>query len=757
MNSADELPETVDLSNCDREPIHIPDAIQSHGCLLAYSTDELRLIGYSDNVTDWLESSPSFGEPLSSTFSDRFEAEVRNVLQGPKGIVRHVVCEPLPDAAWKMHSPPVAAVHAHDGRLLIELESPELRSPDVEILNSLPLRLNLANQRFQSTRTVEELYTTIADEVRDVSGYDRVMVYRFFEEGHGAVVGEAVGDRFERFLGLHYPATDIPQPARRLYLLNTVRSIADVEAEPVAIRCEAGSPPVDLSYSCFRAVSPIHVEYLKNMGVRASMSISIIDEAQLWGLIACHHYEPRTLSFQERAACEMLGLTAATYLTARERDHRNESLSQRRSKHASLMRDIAGAEHFNESLTEGSETLCNLVDADGVAICWRGGPILWGDTPEAAVVSEIAESYLKSNDGLSASESLVEDAGLESSLLNSSRGVLAVPLSAPDLRGLLFFRNEYLCEVHWAGNPEKAAEVREDGVRLSPRLSFEKWSEIVQDRSRQWSGVDLEVGEDIRGGMVELLGRRAAQLAKINAELTRLNDDLDSFAYAASHDLREPLRGLNHNVFLLNEEMAELPDDLKEVKQRCQSIGELSGRMDELVKGLLRLARAGRGDLELENLDLSTVVDDALIMIWESGQPDHIAVEIDDQTGPIKADYACLRELLSNLIANAAKYNDNEKVRITVRSHRDTNRRSEAGIPPVIIEVEDNGIGIASDHVDRIFQLFRRTHASDAYGGGTGAGLAIVKKIVQRHGGDIWVHSSPGAGSKFSMTLEASD
>ncbi len=747
----------VDLTNCDREPIHIPGAVQPHGCLFAFSTNDKRLIGFSSNAEKWLGRLPDLGESLSELFPQEFASLIAGLFDGPAGIVRHLRIPASSNSSDAAPSDQLAAVHMYDGRLIVELESDNARRADVNLLGSLPLRLTLINQRLQTSKTINELCQTIAAEVRGMSGYDRVMVYQFLEGGHGAVVGEEVDERFESFLGLHYPATDIPQPARRLYVLNTVRSIGDIEAEPAGIIQAASSEPVDLSYSCFRAVSPIHIEYLKNMGVRASMSISIIDNGQLWGLIACHHYEPKSLSFEERAACEIVGVTAGNYLTAREARSRSEGLAERRAVHARVMGEIAAEDQFNKSLSERGETLCKLVGADGVAICWRRELTIWGETPEKSVVTDLIERHILDTSKLSASPSLVSEMGFDRERLGSSRGVLAVPLSAPDLNGLLFFRNEYVREVHWAGDPNKAAEKSDDGIRLSPRLSFEQWSETVKDHCRDWSDIDLEMCEDIRSGMVELLGRRAAQLAKINSELRRLNDDLDSFAYAASHDLREPLRGLNHNLFLLEQMLSDQITSLPGCRDRFAAIDQLTSRMDDLVQGLLRLSRAGRGDLLIESLDLSTIVDDAVVMVWASGVPENARLTVDDQTGPIMADYGCLRELLTNLISNSAKYNDGHMAEITVRSHRDTDRRTVDGEPATVIDVQDNGIGIAPDQIGRIFQIFRRAPAAETYGSGTGAGLAIVRKIVQRHGGTIWVNSRPGSGSTFSFTLDVSD
>ncbi|TWT78038.1 Phytochrome-like protein cph1 [Posidoniimonas polymericola] len=738
----------VDLTNCDREPIHIPGAIQPHGCLLAFSTTNLRLTRWSANAAKWIDEPPRAGIAFDELFAGASGERLGEILSGAAGIVN-----PLALALRGRDDYFNAGAHHFDGSLIVELERAD-GGAQRAALASLPLRLNLSNQHLQACGSLDELYNGIAHQVQLISGFDRVMVYRFLEEGHGAVVGEAVDDRFERFLGMHYPATDIPQQARRLYVLNPLRAIADILADPVAIEPQDGAAdgrPLDLSYSCYRAVSPIHIEYLHNMGVRASMSVSIVHEGELWGLIACHHYEPRTLSFEQRAACEMLGLVAATYLTAREQDNSNRERSDRRERLAEVMQTVAEADEFGKGVLHSADELCRVVDADGVAFCWRGGFNGWGDLPAEGVIDEIASRALASPDKACRTDRLGEVLGVPPEELHGVCGCLAAPLTAPDLRGVLFFRNEYAREVTWAGNPNKQVTTGQDGARLSPRKSFEQWRETVEGRSREWSPVDIEMADEIRGGMLELLGRRAAQLARINAELTQMNSDLDSFAYAASHDLREPLRGLNHTVFLLQEHLGDQLDD--EVARRSENLRRLTGRMEQLVDGLLRLSRAGRGDLEIEAINLEEVAHDALEMACGGVAPEGVSLTVRSDL-PVRADYLCLRELLTNLISNAVKYNDQPEKTIEVVCSDSHGYRSAEGETAPVVCVRDNGIGIPADNHEQVFQIFRRLHAQGDYGGGTGAGLTIVKKIVQRHGGRIWIESTPGEGTAFYFTLE---
>lgn len=743
----------VDLTNCDREPIHVPGAIQAHGVLLAFGASDLRLQMWSAHAAERLALHLDRGSRLGELFPSLDGQKVAVILDGPEGVIHPLELAPRDDPDGRIW--PTAA-HHYNGALLVELECESQAAFDSGICASfvsLPLRLNLVNQRLQACPTIEELYGAIASEVRSISGFDRVMVYRFLEDDHGAVVGESVDDRFDRFLGLHYPASDIPRQARRLYVLNAVRSIADVEAptlplEPSPIRSDNGQP-LDLSFSSYRAVSPIHVEYLRNMGVRASMSISILCKGELWGLIACHHYSPRRLTFEQRAACEMLGQMAGSYLLARENDQQNRLRSARRDILSKALQTIAESPAFAVGVREAAEMLCKAADADGVALCWKDQPELVGSAPSLSATADLVKHRLGVGLETTATDRLAEATGIEADELQGVSGCMAAPLDASDLAGLLFFRNEYAREVHWAGNPNKPVEETESGVRLSPRLSFESWRESVVGRSRGWSEVDLEIGEAVRGGMVELLSRRAAALAKLNEELSRMNADLDSFAYAASHDLREPLRGLNSTAHLLLEELGE--EASAQVAKRCEALQRLTRRMDELIEGLLRLSRAGRGDLERESISLAQVVSEAVELTFSGPCPSGVAVT-SDNAATIDGDYLCIRELLTNLISNAVKYNNSAVKRIQI-GVVDSEERGVEGAALQAVYVRDNGIGIEPDQHNQVFQIFRRLHAPPEYGGGIGAGLAVAKKIVQRHGGRIWLESDPGQGAAFFFTL----
>ncbi|TWT99966.1 Phytochrome-like protein cph1 [Botrimarina colliarenosi] len=751
MIRSDASESVVDTTNCDREPIHLPGAIQPHGCLLAFSLKARTLTHWSSHADQWLGVAPRGGESLAEFFTPTAVARLTALADDRPGIVHPLGGPILRTGAPRQAAD--AAAHVWSDALIVELEEgpPDGRGLAPDNL-SLPRRLSLANQHFQASSTPDGLYDAIVREVREISGYDRVMLYRFLKGGHGAVVGEAVDPRFGSFLGLHYPATDIPQQARQLYVLNPIRSIADVNAEPVVLRSvnPLSSPPLDLSFSAFRAVSPIHVEYLQNMGVAASMSISLVIDGELWGLIACHHYSPRVLTFDRRAACEMLGTLAGPYLTTRLDSEAGKLQATRRSLLTEVMHDVASRPDFRDGLRDRAPQLRRVLDADGVVFCRRHDSLPFGQTPSETVVRAIEKRLADHPDAVWSTDVLGEEFPDLAEDLSGVAGCLAVATEASDLSAVIFFRGEYAREVRWAGEPTKVETPTAEGGRLSPRHSFAEWRDTVRGQSIEWSASDLVLASEVRLALIELLSRRAANIARLNDELSRINSDLSSFAYAASHDLREPLRGLNQAIFLLRRELHPAPTP--QLEDRLVAIEQLAGRMDDLVGGLLRLARAGSSDLQYDHFQLDEVAREAAEMVL--GRPIRSDVDLQIQEGvPVSGDFLCVRELLTNLIDNAIKYNRSDRIAVSIGVEEAANHSAGAGRGAMVFVVEDNGIGIAPELQKDVFQIFRRLHLPGEFGGGTGAGLAIAKKVVERHGGRIWIESGSDGGSKLLFTL----
>ncbi|CAN5596681.1 hypothetical protein BH09ACT7_BH09ACT7_17860 [soil metagenome] len=373
--------------------------------------------------------------------------------------------------------------------------------------------------------SLSELYNTTAAAVRDLTGFDRVMVYRYDEDYNGEVVAESKREDLNSFLGLHYPASDIPAQARALYEKNWLRLISDVDYTPaplVPAVDPARGTPQDLTHATLRSVSPIHIEYLQNMGVHASMSISLLRHGKLWGLIACHHYAgPHLPPYGNRAAAEFLGSTLSLRLVDQFED---DQLHKRLATQAVLGKISSATLDDGEPLTAamfGAPDLLDLVPAGGVVVEVAGERRTRGTVPPPEAVSAVIAWARTAGEDIASSECLSRE--LPALDLDPEVAAGALVLNLPDEQYAVWFRPEVLHEVDWGGDPHnKAIAVGEgDEIRLSPRKSFDRWREIVHQRSQHWTPIETDSAEALRRHLVEALYRRTRGALRMAETLQR--------------------------------------------------------------------------------------------------------------------------------------------------------------------------------------------------------------------------------------------
>lgn len=742
--------EQADPTQCDREPIHIPGRIQPHGLLLALDEPGLRIIQVSANIAHILGRAPEdvLGRPLDALLPAHHVDYLRETLAR-----EHADQNPLyvwtvqPDGA---QLPLDGLVHRHAGVLILELE---LARPRAEPAPDFYRMIKLIIAKIQRTSGITPFCDAVARETRALTGFDRVMIYRFDTDGHGTVVAEALADGLTPYLGLHYPASDIPKQARALYLYNWLRLIPDASYTPVDIvptLTPGSGAPIDLSYSVLRSVSPVHLEYLANMGVAASMSISLVKDGELWGLIACHHGAPRYVPYEVRAACEFLGQAVSLQLAAKENDESYAYSIQIKDLTAQLIQRMLQANPWHSALLAEPPNLLNLIDATGAALCFEDRIERIGATPDAHDIRALVDWLaVRPEFDIYATSSLGADNPALAHCKDTASGVLAIPISRAQNEYLLWFRPEVIQTVSWGGEPAKAVSRSEDGLRVSPRKSFAAWQQVVAQRSPPWQPAEISAAVELRNTILTIVLRRMSELAQINANLERSNAELDAFAYIASHDLKEPLRGLHNYAYFLLEDYHEQLDEGGRAK--LETMIRLVQRMDTLIDSLLHYSRVGRVDLAVQPTDMTELVHEILDTLSPSLA--RAEVRIASPLPVVRCDRVRIREVFQNLIVNAIKYNT-----------QDTKLVEIGYLPPAsgaarqprwhTFYVRDNGIGIREKHFETIFRIFKRLHGRDQFGGGTGAGLTIAKKIVERHGGGIWVESQVGVGSTFFFTLQ---
>ncbi|MCP1468943.1 light-regulated signal transduction histidine kinase (bacteriophytochrome) [Sphingobium sp. OAS761] len=719
----------VDLSNCDREPIHVLGKVQPFGFLIALTADWL-VSRASANIRDFVGvSAPDLlGRPVADIFGGEAIHALRNritLLRGPDSVERLFSLELVPG-----YPPFDVAVHFSGPHVVVEAEP---ASHD-EMEASSTVRSMVA--RLAQAEGMTAFLRDGARQVRALTGFDRVMVYRFAGEGDGEVVAEALRPGIDSFFGLHYPASDIPTQARALYMRNIFRIIADVQSEPVPVlpALDPSGAALDMSLCLTRAVSPIHVEYLKNMGVGASLSISIIVEGKLWGLFACHHYGPRLPTFAQRSAAELFGQIFSMMLEGRERAETAAYEGKARQVADRLLSAVAQDHDLLSNARWLGDIIFDTVPADGVGVYIDGQMTLSGLTPDAPAFSAIvtmlnraAASQVYTTDNLS---HLLPEAA---AYADRASGLLAIPLSRRPRDYVVLFRAEQLRSVRWAGKQEKHIEYGPNGPRLTPRKSFEEWSELVKGRALPFAPAELRVAEALRTALLEVI--------------LRLSDSADAERQRAHEKQELLIAELNHRVRNI---LALIRGLLSQTRENAGSVEEFIGTLESRIHALAR----AHDQITADRWSPARLHD--LIEI-EAGaylgeRRDKVRL-----TGPnvllTPGCFTVLALVVHEMLTNAAKYgalSDNGTVAIDWRVDEDGSLLLdwiESGGPPVVAPTRR---GFGSTVVERSIPYDLDGHAEINY---RLAGIEAHFCIPSRHVVSVLPDAAPGERAKPAPTV----
>ncbi|WP_317173756.1 ATP-binding protein [Mucilaginibacter rigui] len=730
----------IDLTNCDREPIHIPGKIQSHGFLIVINQDDI-IVYHSDNIADFI---PDITPNLLGKHINTIEPIIGK--NEPPNFIHQLTIFGKTNG-FDQTNPFNTDIRGKAFHLIISATADffllEFEPAYSDSTTDVQKIIGRSISEMLADKNLQNLLNNSAKLVKNVIGYDRVMIYRFAEDGHGEVIAEAKNADLPSWLGLHYPASDIPKQARELYKVNLTRLIANVHTTPAAILTVADNEvPLDMTNSHLRAVSPIHIQYLKNMGVESSFSISLIYKGELWGLIACHNYSPRFIDYRSRESAKLIGQILSSALEFRQ-DEENQ-LTQELFKSAvdQLSRLMLKDNSIDDALTAHSVNLLNAVDATGAVLIFDNNVTKLGVTPNDQQITSLV-AWIKRNvtDNFYYTNQLPLEYPEAALYRNVASGVMVTTLSREMGEYVIWFKPEQLETITWAGNPEKPVEINTEGAsHISPRHSFEAWSQTVSGISKKWTNEEIKSVVRLRSEITYAINQKAGAIRLLNEKLKQAYEELDTFSFTISHDLKNPISTIKSFSQILLRDKDMKPQSIKIIER----INKGADKMNNMINEVLDYSRIGRSELVLTAIDPAPMIHDIvrdLLLIYNI---DESCITI-GPTPKIQGDAVMLSQVFSNIISNAVKYSmmaDRQNISIT----------GTEGDSEVIYTITDNGLGIDIKQLPRIFELFHRTdNVGDIEG--SGVGLAIVKRIVEKHRGKIWVDSEPGKGSTFYIAF----
>ncbi len=746
--------------NC--EPIHIPGQIQPHGVLfvLQEKNKQLEILQVSENTKQLLGIEPEelIDRNLSSLLSkNQIEKIVSHLKEAEKSDLTTVKLKGVNRSTGIFSS----KIYRYNDLVILELEpQPEKRkNTDLELLSSL----NVAIAAMKAQQTLSSLCDRFLAEIEKLTGFDRLMVYRFEPNNNGVVIAERRKTaEIESYLGLHYPATDVDSKSREYYLKNSLRMVPDVNYQPVNLiprKNPITREVIDLYQSILRSVAPCHVEYLKNMGVAATMVISLIDDGKLWGLVVCHNYRPKYIDRQTRSLCKLLG----QYLSAEIfRQQEKKALSYRnkvKSIQERLRKDLSRERNsIEEVLKRNKSSLLDLVQASGAAIALGEQISPIGVTPNLSQIKQTIDWLQKDRRQECFYSDCLEKSYPEAGeFKDKASGILAISIFlVPTSYHLIWFRPEQTQTVNWAGNPQDSFSIDENGqIKLSPRSSFELWKEQVKNRSLPWQTSEIEAAKELRNTLSlaalefsQIALKQAAQKAQV------ANFAKSQFLAKMSHELRTPLNAILGFTQIMN----RFNDLSPSQKEHVEIINRSGEHLLGLINDVLDMAKIEAGQLYLKEkcFDLYRLVRSIEEMLKLKASQKGLNLIVDND--PELPQYVCgdeskLRQIIINLVSNAIKFTSVGSVQLKVFSPVPSNTAMSDKIS-LQFEVKDTGPGIRNEDRQKIFEPFQQTEIGRDEKEGTGLGLAISRQFARLMGGDITVDSEVGQGTNFTCRVK---
>lgn len=742
--------EVLSIDNCESEPIHIPGSIQPHGLLLAILPDTGVIRYCSANTSQFLEKSPAdvLGRPLAEILPLLWEKVNHPSLEADSPF--------HPINAGDLQ----ATIHTSGEFLILSVEKRLDQESDPDYAFDQTRGFIGFIER---SKSLKELCQNIAVETARITGFDRVMIYRFDKEYNGEVFAESRREDLPPYLDLHYPHTDIPPQARELYLRNMLRLIPDVAYEPVPLLTIAGDnvQQLDLSDVGLRSVSPIHVQYLRNMGVGASMSVSIVMEGKLWGLIACHHEQPLYLSMQQKKAALLQGHFLSSQIRVQQVAEEHIVNVNVEAHLQQLLNRIETDEELEQKF-DALTSLLLVTNATGVIVLHEGRFYEKGLVPPRdKVLAFIRWAADNVRSSLFSTNCLSRRYPEGAAIARYGSGVIFHAMGKPTDSCIIWFREELERTVKWAGRPDTAIQKNAAGKPLTPRKSFEIWKELVQQQSAEWRVSEINAAIRFATSLqshfhLTYLRNEEHRLRVLNERLEQANQELSNINWITSHDLKEPLRKIQ---LMSSRIVYEGGDNLSEgIQVHIEKIRKSASRMQHLVDDILSYSMTNNRNNTFTLGDLNPILDAVKVDLEDELAEKKGLLSIQALPSGVRIVPHQIQQLFTNLISNAIKFAQPDippaiYINCQVEKGRDV---LEVALPAdknyYCIRVSDNGIGFEPRYNEKIFDIFYKLHDREAYLG-TGVGLAICKKILENHEGAITASGDTNGGATFRVYL----
>ncbi len=728
------------ILQCHTEPIHILGKIQDRGVLIGIEKDKEQITHVSENVDSLLSIN-------ANDIIGRHCKILDKLIISPGFLFsRYAAALSKGDGSLPNHYPVVTCnnisyylIHSFSSNYILFETEPVLQEDDVsdkifEIVDTVI-----------GQNVIADIMDAAVSEIKRITGFERVMVYQFHTDGSGQVVAEAIDGDLEPFMGLRYPETDIPRQARELYKKNHIRLVHEAGgATPLII--SSTPTPLDLTYSVLRAVSPTHIEYLKNMGVTSSYSVSIMDDNILWGLVSCHHSAPKIIDYKVRQATLLIAKVMMSRISEKLKDLSKQAERKYTVNYSRLQELIIQEHNFKSSLSNGLQHLLQTTSATGFAMMFDGQLYSHGLVPERDQILSIIEWHkTKHIYGLYYTQQFPKEEEKAAEYYKKASGILIAPLHVED-GYLIWFKKENRYVVQWAGNPhDKDTQPVKGNQQLQqyiPRKSFAVWRENITQQSESWSNEEISSAQRVAGLIDSSFEKERKQISDYNSKLNRITKDLEFFSYTVSHDLKTPLTVIRSYAQLLLLAGDSMSPKEKEIAKKIMTSVD---KMSEMISGVNQLTRINKNEITFKEVDVSRLIKDIV--------SDHtIAHEyyktkiVIGNTPEIFGDHHLIYHCFSNIIGNALKYSSKaSNPKVEINGFKKDNY--------TCYRILDNGIGIPPEDHAHIFDLFNRCQNAGEFEG-SGIGLPIVQTILEKHKGYAWCISNIGEATAFYLIFQ---